>query len=69
MAAASGSAEGYYDTLQALKMKNRQYLLELGLLYQVKLESDQKPFKEELEDFFQDNGRLTLQGKPYEASR
>ncbi|CAM4570713.1 unnamed protein product [Lepidochelys olivacea] len=69
MAAASGSAKGYYDTLQALKMKNRQYLLELGLLYQVKLESDQKPFKEELEDFSQDKGRLTLQGKPYEASR
>ncbi|XP_044870050.1 protein FAM161B isoform X1 [Mauremys mutica] len=69
MVAASSSAEGYYDTLQALKMKNRQYLLELGLLYQVKLEDDQKPFKEELEDFFQDNGRLTLQGKPYETSR
>ncbi|KAM7164170.1 protein FAM161B [Macrochelys suwanniensis] len=69
MAAASGSAEGYYDTLQALKMKNRQYLLELDMLYQVKLESDQKPFEEELEDFFQDHGRLTLQSKPYEASR
>ncbi|KAG6936758.1 family with sequence similarity 161 member B [Chelydra serpentina] len=69
MAAASGSAEGYYDTLQALKMKNRQYLLELGMLYQVKLEGDQKPFEEELEDFFHDNGRLTLQSKPYEASR
>ncbi|XP_030415054.1 protein FAM161B isoform X2 [Gopherus evgoodei] len=69
MVAASSSAEGYYDTLQALKMENRQYLLELGMLYQVKLENDQKSFKEELEDFFQDNGRLTLQGKPYEASR
>uniref|UniRef100_A0A8C3T896 FAM161 centrosomal protein B n=1 Tax=Chelydra serpentina TaxID=8475 RepID=A0A8C3T896_CHESE len=39
MAAASGSAEGYYDTLQALKMKNRQYLLELGMLYQDTLET------------------------------
>uniref|UniRef100_A0A8C8SLV4 FAM161 centrosomal protein B n=1 Tax=Pelusios castaneus TaxID=367368 RepID=A0A8C8SLV4_9SAUR len=69
MAAALGSAEGYYDTLQALKMKNKQYLLELGLLYQAKLEHNHKPFKEELEDFFQDNGRLTLQAKPYEALR
>uniref|UniRef100_A0A674J7N2 FAM161 centrosomal protein B n=1 Tax=Terrapene triunguis TaxID=2587831 RepID=A0A674J7N2_9SAUR len=39
MVAASNSAEGYYDTLQALKMKNRQYLLELGLLYQDTLET------------------------------
>ncbi|XP_067389710.1 protein FAM161B [Emydura macquarii macquarii] len=69
MAAALGSSEEYYDTLQALKMKNKQYLLELGLLYQAKLESNHKSFKEELEDFFQDNGRLTLQGKPYEALR
>nr|XP_006117790.2 protein FAM161B [Pelodiscus sinensis] len=69
MATASGSTEGYYDTLQELKMKNRQSLLELGLLYQAKLESNQESFKEELEDFFQDNGRLILQVKPSQASR
>ncbi|XP_074852896.1 protein FAM161B isoform X2 [Carettochelys insculpta] len=69
MATASDSAEAYYDTLQALKMKNKQYLLELGLLYQAKLEGNQEPIKKELEDFFQDNGRLILHGKAYEAPR
>uniref|UniRef100_A0A8D0HN79 FAM161 centrosomal protein B n=1 Tax=Sphenodon punctatus TaxID=8508 RepID=A0A8D0HN79_SPHPU len=56
--------------LQALKMKNRQYLLKLGLLYQAKLEN-YKPSKEdkELEDFFKDNGRLMLQADLYETIR
>ncbi|XP_053119815.1 protein FAM161B isoform X3 [Hemicordylus capensis] len=40
-------------------------------MYQIKLENKQKPPKEdeELEDFFQDNGRLTLPAKFYEALR
>ncbi|XP_053119807.1 protein FAM161B isoform X2 [Hemicordylus capensis] len=68
---ASSSEERFYDSLKALKKKNQQCLLELGLMYQIKLENKQKPPKEdeELEDFFQDNGRLTLPAKFYEALR
>ncbi|XP_062973919.1 protein FAM161B isoform X2 [Elgaria multicarinata webbii] len=69
--AASSSGEGFYDSLQALKRKNRQCLLELGVMYQIKLENNHKPPKEdkELEDFFQDNGRLMLPTNFYEALR
>ncbi|XP_028575781.2 protein FAM161B isoform X1 [Podarcis muralis] len=68
---ASNSAEDFYDSLQALKRKNRQCLLELGLMYQVQLENHQEPPEEnkELEDFFQENGRLTLPSKFHEALR
>ncbi|KAH0620510.1 hypothetical protein JD844_021039 [Phrynosoma platyrhinos] len=69
--ASSGSDKGFYDTLQTMKSKNRQYLLELGLMYQTKLENIHKLSKEEkeLEDFFQDNGRLMLSTKYHEALR
>ncbi|XP_042323646.1 protein FAM161B [Sceloporus undulatus] len=69
--ASSSSDKGFYDTLQTMKSKNRQYLLELGLMYQTKLENIHKLSKEEkeLEDFFQDNGRLMLSTKYHEALR
>lgn len=63
------SDSGFYDSLQALKRKNKQCLLELGLMYQVKLENSHKLSTDvkELEDFFQDNGRLTVPRKYHEA--
>ncbi|XP_054825887.1 protein FAM161B [Eublepharis macularius] len=63
------SSSEFYDSLQALKRKNKQCLLELGLMYQVKLENSHKLPTEnkELEDFFQDNGRLTVPRKYHEA--
>ncbi|XP_061467696.1 protein FAM161B [Rhineura floridana] len=69
--ASSSSGKDFYDSLQALKRKNRQCLLELGLIYQVRLENHNRPSKEdkELEEFFQDNGRLTLPTRFHEALR
>ncbi|XP_044291733.1 protein FAM161B isoform X2 [Varanus komodoensis] len=69
--AASSSGERLYDSLQALKSKNRQCLLELGLMYQAKLENNYKPPKDdkELEDFFQDDARLILPANFYEDLR
>lgn len=63
------SSSGFYDSLQALQRKNKQCLLELGLMYQVKLENSHKLSTDvkELEDFFQDNGRLTVPRKYHEA--
>ncbi|XP_048340832.1 protein FAM161B isoform X2 [Sphaerodactylus townsendi] len=63
------SSSGFYDSLQALKRKNKQCLLELGLMYQAKLENSHKLAIEdkELEKFFQDNGRLTMPMKYHEA--
>ncbi|KAJ7344981.1 hypothetical protein JRQ81_000931 [Phrynocephalus forsythii] len=57
-----------HESLQDLKRKNKQCLLELGLMYQVNLENKHKPSKEdkELEDIFQNNGRLLLSSKFYE---
>ncbi|XP_070611096.1 protein FAM161B isoform X2 [Erythrolamprus reginae] len=52
----------FYDSVQDLKKKNRQSLLELGLLYQEKLKNAHHSSKndKELEDFFHSNGRLIL---------
>ncbi|XP_078248760.1 protein FAM161B isoform X3 [Pogona vitticeps] len=63
----SNSDEELYQSLQDLKRKNRQCLLELGLMYQVQLENNHESSKEEkeLEDIFQGNGRL-LSSKFYE---
>ncbi|XP_077179299.1 protein FAM161B isoform X2 [Paroedura picta] len=63
------SSSGFYDSLQALKRENKQSLLELGLMYQVKLENSHKlsTGTKELEDFFQGNGRLTVPAKYREA--
>nr|XP_056707832.1 protein FAM161B [Euleptes europaea] len=63
------SSSGFYDSLQAVKRKNKQCLLELGLIYQAKLENSHKLATEdkEFEDFFQDNGRLTVPRKYHEA--
>nr|XP_060614726.1 protein FAM161B isoform X1 [Anolis sagrei ordinatus] len=70
-AGSSHSDRGFYDSLQILKEKNRQYLLELGHMYHQRLTNILKPSKEEkeLEDFFQDNGRLMLSTKYHEAFR
>ncbi|XP_029454310.1 protein FAM161B [Rhinatrema bivittatum] len=50
-------ADTVFARLQALKIENRQYLLELGTLYQAQAEGDTKLSKEgqELECFFQKN--------------
>ncbi|XP_015281840.1 PREDICTED: protein FAM161B [Gekko japonicus] len=63
------SSSGFYDSLQTLQRKKKQCLLELGLMYQVKLENSHKLSTDvkELEDFFQDNGRLTVPRTYHEA--
>ncbi|XP_026567323.1 protein FAM161B [Pseudonaja textilis] len=60
--ATSSLGDQFYDSLQDLKRKNRQSLLELGLLYQEKLKNahHSSTKDKELEDFFQGNGRLIL---------
>uniref|UniRef100_A0A7M4E7I0 FAM161 centrosomal protein B n=1 Tax=Crocodylus porosus TaxID=8502 RepID=A0A7M4E7I0_CROPO len=71
MTAASGLHEGCCGTLQSLKMKTRQHLLEVGLLYQAKLENKHKLSREdeELKDFFQDNRPWTWQTRSYDTLR
>lgn len=66
----SGSDQGFYDSLQEVKRKNKQCLLELGRMYQTKLENNHNSKEDkELEDFFQGSGRLTLPMRFHEVIR
>ncbi|XP_007434743.1 protein FAM161B [Python bivittatus] len=69
--ATSGLCDQFYDSLQALKRRNKQCLLELGLMYQVKLKNNNHPpiKDKELEDFFQGSGRLMLPTKFHKGLR
>ncbi|XP_063145003.1 protein FAM161B [Candoia aspera] len=68
--ATSSLCDKLYDSLQALKRRNRQCLLELGLMYHVKLKNNHPSRKDkELEDFFQGNGKLVLPKKFHKGLR
>ncbi|KAJ6655666.1 hypothetical protein lerEdw1_004902 [Lerista edwardsae] len=70
-AASSGSGAEFHGALKALQGGNRRRLLELGLRYQAKLETDREAPEEDrdLRAFFQGSGRLTLPTRLHGAPR